>query len=84
MRHSNQNNCINQTLTHSYVIDANDVSTIIQVLSPIQVFSTGFLSKVIVPDIDFRLSAVAQLKDGHNCSEAREEHHITNIDFIKY
>jgi hypothetical protein len=45
------------------LINARDGSNILETLSPILVSPTGFLSKVTIPDVDFRISATVILKD---------------------
>jgi hypothetical protein len=45
------------------MINATDGSNILQTLSPIRVSSTGFLSKVTIPDVDFRISTTVILQD---------------------
>jgi hypothetical protein len=45
------------------LINATDGSNILQTLSPIRVSSTGFLSKVTIPDVDFRISTTVILQD---------------------
>ena len=49
-------------LTH--LRDAKNGSRILQTLTPIEVSSTGFLSKLTVPDVAFRFNTIVQLKDG--------------------
>lgn len=46
------------------LIDSKDGSKILATLEPIDISSTGFLSKISIPDAAFRLSTVATLQDG--------------------
>ncbi|CAF3109093.1 unnamed protein product [Rotaria sp. Silwood2] len=47
-----------------HLMDANMGTTLARILTPIQVSSTGFLSKIAVPSGDFRLKTVVHLQDG--------------------
>jgi hypothetical protein len=45
------------------LIDASDATNILETLLPIRTSPTGFLSKITIPDVDFRLSTIARLQD---------------------
>ncbi|CAM2712246.1 unnamed protein product [Rotaria socialis] len=47
-----------------YLMDTKDGSSISEILTPIRVSPNGFLSRINVPNDDFRLKTVVHLKDG--------------------
>ena len=62
------------------VIDANDGSKVLQRLSPIRTSSTGFLSKITVPDVPFRLSTTATLQN--SATIQRQDKEIISTTFV--
>ncbi|CAF1566970.1 unnamed protein product [Didymodactylos carnosus] len=54
----------NITDVHINVMDVNDGSKILMTLNSIRITSTGFLAKITIPDVEFRLSSTAELEDG--------------------
>ena len=46
------------------LVDANDASRVLQTLTPISIFPTGFVSQLTAPSVPFRLSAVIELMNG--------------------
>jgi hypothetical protein len=46
------------------LMDSNDGSNVLQVLQPISISKTGFLSKIVIPNSPFRMSGVIRLTSG--------------------
>ena len=47
-----------------YLIDANNGSNVLEILTPTETSSTGFLTRMVVPNRDFRISTITHLQDG--------------------
>jgi hypothetical protein len=62
------------------LINAKNGSNILQTLSPIRASSTGFLSKVTIPDVDFRISTTVILQNATRIQ--RQEKKIISPTFI--
>ena len=62
------------------LIDAQDGSKFLQRLSPIRISSTGFLSKITIPDVAFRLSTIATLQN--SITIQRQDKEIVSPTFI--
>ncbi|CAF1566375.1 unnamed protein product [Rotaria sp. Silwood1] len=55
------------------LIDANNGSKVLQTLTPIQISPTGFLSRLTVPNVNFRLNTVVNLQDGTTVQRGKKE-----------
>ena len=58
-------------LTH--LLDTKNGSRILQTLTPIESSSTGFLSKLTVPDVAFRFNTIVHLQDGTTVERSAKE-----------